>query len=70
MDTMHNVEENLQKVEGLIEGVEHINNLRHELGPEALVFEIESLHALAAETRKSLDTIRLKCKLTTKDERR
>ena len=69
MDTMHNIDENLAKLEGLLEGIEHLNELRHELGPEALVFEIESLHALAEEASESLDTIRLKCKLTPGNER-
>lgn len=70
MDTTHNIEENLSKVEGLIAGVAHLNELRKELGAEALMFEIESLNALAEETKESLDTIRLKCKLTPNNERR
>jgi len=61
MDRTHTIKENLNKIEALIEAINRLNENRHELTNDALIFQIESVTSLSEETSESLQTIRTLC---------
>lgn len=58
MDQNHTVQENLDKVEALIEAVSMLQKASRDLTFSAILFQLQSLKVLAEETHESLKTVR------------
>ncbi len=58
MDENHSIEENIAKIQALIEAVGKLYQVSNELTYSALVFQLQSLKTLSDETFESLETIR------------
>ena len=58
MDETHTLEENLRKIEALIDAVHKLQQSKNDLVFDVIKYQLESLEALAVEARESLDAIR------------
>ena len=58
MDETHSIEENLEKIQALIDAVQRLYKTSNDMTYAAIVFQLESLRTLSNETFESLETIR------------
>lgn len=58
MDENHSIEENLDKIQALIEAVVKLQKTSNDLTFSAILFQLESLKTLSEETFQSLEALR------------
>ncbi len=58
MDETHSLEENLEKIQALIDAVHQLYKTSNDMTYAAIVFQLESLRTLSNETFESLEKIR------------
>lgn len=58
MDRNHTLNENIEKIQALIDGVSKLQKMSNDLTFSAILFQLDSLKTLSDETFESLESIR------------